>query len=155
MPPSAGSCIATGCAAPPVIGITEIPREGFCRDGPLFRELVRRAVAEVESAKARATQYRESLIPLRETIVARTQEQVSFTYSSPAAGGSVSSREGDGDGLGGGGASGCTQVGGGGLGERHLHQGNSLRVCSGLTGATRFAALVRTLGTRGAPAVGT
>lgn len=32
-----------------------------------------------------------------------SQEQVSFTYSSPAAGGSVSSREGDGDGLGGGG----------------------------------------------------
>ncbi|MEC9364750.1 MAG: TolC family protein [Pseudomonadota bacterium] len=39
---------------------------------------VRRAAADVASAKARARQYRESLIPLRETIVARTQEEVNF-----------------------------------------------------------------------------
>ncbi len=39
---------------------------------------VRRAAAEVDAAKARAEQYRASLIPLRETIVARTQEEVNF-----------------------------------------------------------------------------
>ncbi|MFA5937774.1 MAG: TolC family protein [Sinimarinibacterium sp.] len=39
---------------------------------------VRRAAAEVDAAKSRAAQYRQSLIPLRESIVARTQEQVNF-----------------------------------------------------------------------------
>ena len=39
---------------------------------------VRRAVVEVTAAKQRAEHYRTSLIPLREAIVARTQEQVNF-----------------------------------------------------------------------------
>ncbi|MDD3765438.1 MAG: TolC family protein [Nevskiales bacterium] len=39
---------------------------------------VRRAAAEVDAAKARSEQYRASLIPLREAIVARTQEEVNF-----------------------------------------------------------------------------
>jgi cobalt-zinc-cadmium efflux system outer membrane protein len=37
-----------------------------------------RAAAEVEAAKTRAEHYRQSLIPLREAIVARTQEQVNY-----------------------------------------------------------------------------
>lgn len=39
---------------------------------------VQRAAAEVEAAKTRAGHYRQSLIPLREAIVARTQEQVNY-----------------------------------------------------------------------------
>jgi outer membrane protein, heavy metal efflux system len=39
---------------------------------------VRRAAAEVAVAKQRAEHYRSSLIPLREAIVARTQEEVNF-----------------------------------------------------------------------------
>lgn len=39
---------------------------------------VQRAAAEVAVAKARAGQYRESLIPLREAIVARTGEEVNY-----------------------------------------------------------------------------
>ncbi|MFA5940942.1 MAG: TolC family protein [Sinimarinibacterium sp.] len=39
---------------------------------------VRRASADVAAARTRAEQYRQSLIPLREAIVARTQEQVNF-----------------------------------------------------------------------------
>ncbi len=39
---------------------------------------VRRAVAEVAVAKQRAEHYRNSLIPLREAIVARTQEEVNY-----------------------------------------------------------------------------
>ena len=39
---------------------------------------IRRAVTEVASAKARAEEYRNFFIPLRETIVARTLEQVNF-----------------------------------------------------------------------------
>jgi len=39
---------------------------------------VRRASADVAAAKARAEQYRQSLIPLREAIVARAQEEVNF-----------------------------------------------------------------------------
>lgn len=39
---------------------------------------VQHAAAEVAAAKARAEQYRQSLIPLRETIVARTQEEVNY-----------------------------------------------------------------------------
>lgn len=39
---------------------------------------VQRAAAEVAAAKERAGQYRQSLIPLREAIVARTQEEVNF-----------------------------------------------------------------------------
>lgn len=39
---------------------------------------VQRAAAEVAAAKARTEQFRQSLIPLREAIVARTQEEVSF-----------------------------------------------------------------------------
>ncbi len=39
---------------------------------------LRRAADELDVAKARAGQYRESLIPLREAIVARTQEQVNY-----------------------------------------------------------------------------
>jgi cobalt-zinc-cadmium efflux system outer membrane protein len=39
---------------------------------------VRRAADELDAAKTRAGQYRESLIPLREAIVARTQEQVNY-----------------------------------------------------------------------------
>lgn len=39
---------------------------------------VKSAAAEVAAAKARTGQYRQSLIPLREAIVARTQEQVNF-----------------------------------------------------------------------------
>ncbi|MGH8530766.1 MAG: TolC family protein [Nevskiales bacterium] len=39
---------------------------------------VRRAAAEVEAARQRAEHYRGSLIPLREAIVARTQEQVNY-----------------------------------------------------------------------------
>lgn len=39
---------------------------------------VQRAAAEVAAAKARAEHYRQSLIPLREAIVARTQEQVNY-----------------------------------------------------------------------------
>ncbi|MEK6805769.1 MAG: TolC family protein [Pseudomonadota bacterium] len=39
---------------------------------------VQRAAAEVAAAKSRADQYRLSLIPLRESIVARTQEEVNF-----------------------------------------------------------------------------
>lgn len=39
---------------------------------------VQRAAAEVAAAKNRAQHYRQSLIPLREAIVARTQEQVNF-----------------------------------------------------------------------------
>lgn len=39
---------------------------------------LRRAVAEVAAARQRAEHYRTSLIPLREAIVARTQEQVNY-----------------------------------------------------------------------------
>lgn len=39
---------------------------------------VRRAATEVAAAKDRAEQFRQSLIPLRETIVARTLEEVNF-----------------------------------------------------------------------------
>lgn len=39
---------------------------------------VQRAAAEVATAKARAEEYRQSLIPLREAIVARTLEEVNF-----------------------------------------------------------------------------
>ncbi len=39
---------------------------------------LRRASAEVEAAKTRAEHYRQSLIPLREAIVARTQEQLNY-----------------------------------------------------------------------------
>jgi cobalt-zinc-cadmium efflux system outer membrane protein len=39
---------------------------------------VQRSAAEVAAAKARADHYRESLIPLREEIVARTQREVNF-----------------------------------------------------------------------------
>jgi cobalt-zinc-cadmium efflux system outer membrane protein len=39
---------------------------------------VQRAAADVAAAKARAGHYRQSLIPLREAIVARTQEEVNF-----------------------------------------------------------------------------
>jgi cobalt-zinc-cadmium efflux system outer membrane protein len=39
---------------------------------------VRRSAAEVDAAKTRADHYRESLIPLREEIVARTQREVNF-----------------------------------------------------------------------------
>ena len=39
---------------------------------------VQHAAAEVAAAKARAGQYRQSLIPLREAIVARTQEEVNY-----------------------------------------------------------------------------
>ncbi|MBK8991376.1 MAG: TolC family protein [Gammaproteobacteria bacterium] len=39
---------------------------------------VQRGAAEVAAAKARADHYRESLIPLREEIVARTQREVNF-----------------------------------------------------------------------------
>lgn len=39
---------------------------------------VQRAAAKVEAAKTRAEHYRQSLIPLREAIVARTQEQVNY-----------------------------------------------------------------------------
>ncbi|MGQ0586526.1 MAG: TolC family protein [Gammaproteobacteria bacterium] len=39
---------------------------------------VRQAAAEVEAARQRAQLYRQSLIPLREAIVARTQEQVNY-----------------------------------------------------------------------------
>ena len=39
---------------------------------------VQLAAAALETAKARADHYRESLIPLRESIVARTQEEVNF-----------------------------------------------------------------------------
>jgi cobalt-zinc-cadmium efflux system outer membrane protein len=39
---------------------------------------VRRAAAEVAAARQRAEHYRRSLIPLREAIVARTQEQVNY-----------------------------------------------------------------------------
>ena len=39
---------------------------------------VRRAADELDAARTRAGQYRESLIPLREAIVARTQEQVNY-----------------------------------------------------------------------------
>lgn len=41
---------------------------------------VRRAAADVEAAKTRAGHYRQSLIPLREAIVARTQEQVNYMF---------------------------------------------------------------------------
>lgn len=44
---------------------------------------VHRAAAEVAAARERAAQYRESLIPLRETIVARTQEEVNFMLVGP------------------------------------------------------------------------
>ena len=39
---------------------------------------LQRAAAEVAAAKSRAEHYRQSLIPLREAIVARTQEQVNY-----------------------------------------------------------------------------
>jgi outer membrane protein, heavy metal efflux system len=39
---------------------------------------VRRAAAEIAAARQRAEHYRTSLIPLREAIVARTQEQVNY-----------------------------------------------------------------------------
>ena len=39
---------------------------------------VQRSAAEVAAAKARADHYRDSLIPLREEIVARTQREVNF-----------------------------------------------------------------------------
>lgn len=39
---------------------------------------VQHTAAEVAAAKARAEQYRQSLIPLREAIVARTQEEVNY-----------------------------------------------------------------------------
>ena len=43
---------------------------------------VQRAADEVAAAKARAAHYRQSLIPLREAIVARTQEQVNYMLES-------------------------------------------------------------------------
>lgn len=39
---------------------------------------VKRAAAEVAAAKARAEHYRDSLIPLREALVAHTQEEVNY-----------------------------------------------------------------------------
>jgi len=43
---------------------------------------IQRAAADVATAKLRIEQYRQSLIPLRESIVARTQELLNFMFAS-------------------------------------------------------------------------